>query len=75
MDSIAAAGFGISRSKAAADIEADKLKLNWQQVKNVSQSVKAGDIISLRGRGRLEVSEIRGQTKKGRIGVSLTRYY
>lgn len=75
IDSIAAAGFGISRSKAAADIEADKLKLNWQQVKNVSQSVKAGDIISLRGRGRLEVSEIRGQTKKGRIGVSLTRYY
>ena len=75
IDSVAAAGFGISRSRAASDIEADKLKLNWQQVKNAAQAVKEGDIISLRGRGRLEISEVRGQTKKGRIGISLTRYY
>lgn len=75
IDSVAAAGFGISRSRAAADVEADKLKINWQQVKNAAQAVKTGDVISLRGKGRLEVTEIRGQTKKGRIGVSLTRYY
>lgn len=75
IDSVVAAGFGISRSRAAADVEADKVKLNWQQVKNASQSVKEGDVISLRGRGRLEVSEIRGQTKKGRTGVSMKRYF
>lgn len=75
IDSIVAAGFGISRSRASADFDADKLKLNWQSVKSASQTVKEGDIISLRGRGRLEVSEVRGQTKKGRIGLSLKRYY
>ena len=75
IDSVVAAGFGISRSRAAADVEADKLKLNWQQVKSSSQAVKEGDVISLRGRGRLEVTEIRGQTKKGRIGVSLRRFF
>lgn len=74
VDSVAAAGFGTSRSRAAADIEADKLKLNWQSVKNVSQLVKEGDVISLRGRGRLEIAEVRGQTKKGRVGVLLKRY-
>jgi len=74
IDSVAAAGFGTSRSRAAADIEADKLKLNWQSVRNVSQLVKAGDVISLRGRGRLEIAEVRGQTKKGRVGVLLKRY-
>lgn len=74
VDSIAAAGFGMSRSRAASDIEADKLKLNWQSVKNASQSVKVGDVLSMRGRGRVEVAEIRGKTKKGRIGVSLIRY-
>lgn len=73
-DSIAAAGFGSSRSKAAADIAADKLKLNWQPVKNASQMVKEGDILSMRGRGRLEVAEVRGQTKKGRTAVLLKRY-
>ena len=74
VDSIAAAGFGSSRSRAAADIAADKLKLNWQPVKNASQMVKEGDVLSMRGRGRLEVAEVRGQTKKGRIAVLLKRY-
>lgn len=74
VDSIAAAGYGFSRSRAASDIAADKLKLNWQSVKGASQSVKEGDVLSMRGRGRLEVAEIRGTTKKGRIGVVLKRY-
>lgn len=74
IDSIAASGFGSSRSKMANNIETDKLKLNWQSVKSASQSVKEGDIISIRGRGRLEVAEIRGKTKKGRTVVLLKRY-
>ena len=73
-DSIAAAGFGMSRSRAAADIAAEKLKLNWQSVKSASQAVKEGDVLSMRGRGRLEVKEIRGLTKKGRTSVLLHRY-
>ncbi len=73
-DSIAAAGFGMSRSKAATDISAEKVQLNWQTVKNASQTIKQGDVLSMRGRGRLEVTEITGQTKKGRIGVLLKRY-
>ncbi len=75
VDSIAAAGFGMSRSKMAAEIDAEKVQLNWQTVKNAAQSIKQGDILSMRGRGRLEVSEIRGQTKKGRIGVLLKRFF
>ena len=75
VDSIAAAGFGMSRSKATVEIEAEKVKLNWQSVKNASQSVKEGDVLSMRGRGRLEVAEIRGLTKKGRTGVLLKRYF
>lgn len=74
LDVIAAAGFSVSRSKMAADISAEKLKLNWQNVKNSSQSVKKGDIISMRGRGRVEVHEILGQTKKGRISILLKRF-
>lgn len=74
IDSVASSGYGTSRSKMTADIEADKLKLNWQSVKNPSQLVKEGDIISMRGKGRLEVFQIKGQTKKGRTGILLKRY-
>ena len=75
VDSVAAAGFGMSRSKAADEIKAEKIKLNWQTIKNVSQSIKAGDVLSMRGHGRLEVSEVRGLTKKGRTAVLLRRYF
>lgn len=74
LDVIAAAGFGVSRSKMAADIALDKLKVNWQEAKSSSQAVKQGDIISMRGRGRVEISEIIGQTKKGRISLILRRF-
>lgn len=73
-DAIAAAGFGCSRSRAAQDIEADKLKLNWQPVKNAAVAIKQGDVLSMRGRGRVEVAEVGGKTKKGRIGLLLKRY-
>lgn len=74
LDSITAAGFGISRTHAAEDIAAEKVKVNWKDAKNAAQMVKDGDVISLRGRGRVEVVEITGQTKKGRTGVLLKRY-
>lgn len=74
LDVVAAAGFGTSRTKMAAEIAADKVKINWKDVKSASQPVKQGDIISMRGRGRVEVSEVLGQTKKGRISVLLKRF-
>uniref|UniRef100_UPI0025E57EB0 YlmH family RNA-binding protein n=1 Tax=Selenomonas sp. F0473 TaxID=999423 RepID=UPI0025E57EB0 len=75
LDSVAAAGFGISRSRAADDIAADKVKLNWQSAGSASKNVNEGDVLSMRGRGRVEVTEVRGRTKKGRIVVVLHRYF
>ncbi len=74
LDVIAAAGFGVSRSKMADEIAADKIKVNWQQVKSSSQTLKQGDVISMRGRGRVEVYEVVGQTKKGRTSIFLKRF-
>lgn len=74
LDVIAAAGFGTSRSKMANEIDVDKVKVNWKDVKSSSQAIKEGDIISLRGRGRVEVAEVMGTTKKGRINLVLRRF-
>ncbi len=74
LDTVAASGFGVSRSRMADEIAAEKLKLNWQETKSAAQAVKQGDIISMRGRGRVEVCEIVGQTKKGRISLLLKRF-
>lgn len=74
LDAVAAAGFGTSRTRMAEDIGAAKLKINWQEAKSPSQVVKVGDVISMRGRGRVEIVEVPGQTKKGRYSILLKRF-
>lgn len=74
LDAVAAAGYGVSRSRMADEIKSLNVKLNWKEAKKAAQSVNVGDVISFRGRGRVEVEEIKGTTKKGRISVALKRY-
>ncbi len=75
LDSVAAAGFGMSRTKMAGYIASERVYLNWQVRNSPSRPVGAGDVISIRGRGRVEVAEIRGTSRSGRIFVLLKRYY
>jgi photosystem II S4 domain protein len=73
LDAIASAGFGISRSKMASLIASGDVRVNWLEVTQASYNVKAGDLISVRGKGRLEISEV-AVTKKQRYRVNLVRY-
>jgi photosystem II S4 domain protein len=73
LDAIASAGFGISRSKMAGAIESGDVRVNWKDVTQPSYNVKTGDLIALRGKGRLEVGEV-AVTKKERYRVQLTRF-
>jgi len=74
LDAVAAAGYGTSRSKMVLEILAEKVKVNWSVVSDSSYGVKEGDIISIRGRGRVELDKVKGETKKGRILLILKRY-
>lgn len=67
-------GYGVSRSRMADEIKSLNVKVNWKEAKKAAQPVNEGDVISFRGRGRVEIEEIRGTTKKGRISVTLKRY-
>jgi photosystem II S4 domain protein len=72
LDAIASAGFGMSRSKMADFINAGDVRVNWKAVSQASSTVKAGDLISVRGKGRLEIGEV-AVTKKQRYRIQLTR--
>jgi photosystem II S4 domain protein len=73
LDAIASAGFGMSRSKMAELIDGGDVRANWKEITQASYQVKQGDLIAIRGKGRLEVGEI-AVTKKERYRVQLTRY-
>ncbi|OWY65247.1 photosystem II S4 domain protein [cyanobacterium TDX16] len=73
LDAIASAGFGMSRSKMVDLIEGGDVRVNWKEISQSSTQVKTGDLIAIRGKGRLEVGEV-AVTKKERYRVRLTRY-
>lgn len=72
LDAIASAGFGMSRSKMAEMITQGDVRVNWKPITQSSRHVEAGDLIAIRGKGRLEIGEV-VVTKKQRYRVQLTR--
>ena len=73
LDAIASAGFGMSRSKMSDAISHKDVRVNWKEITQSSYNVKEGDLIAVRGKGRLEVGEV-SVTKKQRYRVHLVRY-
>ena len=47
--------------------------MNWRTVARTSQELKEGDVISVSGKGRLEVRSI-VMTKKEKYSVTTVRY-
>ena len=73
LDAIASAGFSMSRSKMAELITAGDVRVNWKEITQPSYQVKSGDLIAIRGKGRLEVGDV-AVTKKERYRVQLSRF-
>lgn len=73
LDAIASAGFGMSRSKMADLISQGDVRVNWKDISQPSHNLETGDLIAIRGKGRLEIGAI-ATTKKGRYRVELTRF-
>ena len=74
LDSIVALCGRLSRTKASAYIEAEKVYVNGQIVTQVSRAVKDGEVLSIRGIGKFKFDGAGGQSKKGRTVVTLLKY-
>jgi RNA-binding protein YlmH len=74
LDSVTASGFRMSRGLAAQNIATGKVAINGLPCDKADKPVAEGDKISLRGKGKLLLAGVNGQTKKGRISVVIHRY-
>ena len=74
LDAVVAAGFGLSRGRAAQCVESGRTAVNSLPCQKPDRPVAAGDKIAVRGLGKLELAQVTGTTKKGRIGVTIRRY-
>lgn len=74
LDSILSSGFRIGRSAAAQYITSGRAAIDGLPCEKPDKTVPEGSKISVRGLGKIKLTAINGQTKKGRISVVIDRY-
>lgn len=74
LDVVTAAAFNFSRSHAAQAIAAGRVQLAHRECLNSAQPVPTGAIISVRGTGRVKLLAAGGETRKGRLRITLGYY-
>lgn len=73
IDVVTAAGFGLSRTACTKLIQNDKAACNGITVSS-SYVLKEGDIVSLRGYGKIRLKQLNGITKKDRFHICIEKY-
>lgn len=74
LDSVIASGFRIGRSLAAQYVAAGKAAIDGLPCEKPDKPVPEGAKISVRGLGKMQLTAVGGQTKKGRVSVTIHRY-
>jgi len=74
LDSVISSGFRIGRSLAAQHITAGRVAIDGLPCEKPDRGVDEGCKISVRGLGKIKLTSVNGQTKKGRISVVIDRY-
>lgn len=75
LDSIVSSVFGISRSKAQAQIKAGRVFADSEQIEKPEKLISAGMKVVLRGSGKAVIREVgEEKTKKDRVWVRAERY-
>lgn len=74
LDSIISSGFRIGRSAAAQYVTSGRAAIDGLPCEKPDRAVEQGAKISVRGLGKIRLTTVNGQTKKGRISVVIDRY-
>lgn len=74
LDSVISSGFRIGRSLAADYVNAGRCAINGLPCQKPDKGIAEGDKISVRGLGKIRLTTVNGETKKGRISVVIDRY-
>ena len=74
LDTVISVAFPMSRSKLTAYITAGKVFVNGKLITNNGYRLEEGNLISVRGMGRISYEGILAETKKGRYYISVRKY-
>lgn len=69
LDAVAGGMFNISRTEAAKEIGLGLVSINYAVCEKPDRTVKVGDVITVRGKGKATVTGTGGNSRKGRLFV------
>ncbi|MBQ8537708.1 MAG: hypothetical protein IJ461_09945 [Clostridia bacterium] len=74
LDNILASGMGTSRGKTLDWIAQGRVMVNHEPVQHADCRLRPGDLISIRGFGRLKIVQVGQPTRKDRLPIILHRF-
>ena len=74
LDAVLAQTLHLSRAKAQTLIRGGGVSLNWQEELRTDVEVAQGDVLSIRGHGRVKVHELKGESRKGRLFLEVETF-
>ncbi|MBQ3405365.1 MAG: RNA-binding protein [Oscillospiraceae bacterium] len=74
LDAVLASGLGMAREKAAELVRSGKVRVEHTECLKPDRRLSEGCVISVRGRGKLELHEIGCVTRKGRTAIVIKKY-
>lgn len=74
LDCVVAAAFRLSRSKAEQAIKSGLVFVNAVQTDKTDKRTETGDVLVLRGKGKCKLLEQTGESKKGRLHLTIRQY-
>lgn len=74
LDAVIAAAFHLSRAEASSLIESGLVKLDHAECLSPSKAPAEGSVLSVQGKGRIKLSAVLQETKKGRLRLSIGYY-
>ncbi len=74
LDAVLAQTLHLSRAKAQEVVKSGLVRLNWAENDHTDAQIGSGDMISVRGHGRIKIHEIQGESRKGRLFIEVETF-
>ena len=74
LDAVLAQTLHLSRARAQALIRGGAVQKNWQITDRTDAEIAQGDVLSIRGSGRIRVHSVQGESRKGRLFLEVETF-
>ena len=74
LDSVVSSGFKIARTQAVQHITSGRVAVNGIPCEKADKPIEENSAITIKGLGKIRLTSVGGQSKKGRIFVVIDRY-